>query len=46
MTMPEMRLPSALFLLPLRAACTIWSWVRDSGLMKRSQKRTVASQMI
>ena len=40
---PEMRLPSAMFLLPLRAACTIWSWVRDLMLMTRSQKRTVAS---
>ena len=36
-------LPSAMFLLPLRAACTIWSWVRDFGSMNRSQNFTVAS---
>jgi hypothetical protein len=40
---PEIWLPSAMFLLPLRAACTIWSWVRERRSMKRSQKRTVAS---
>jgi len=28
---------------PLRAACTIWSWVREALGTNRSQKITVAS---
>ena len=40
---PEAMLPSAMFCRPLRAACTIWSCVRERLSMKRSQKRTVAS---
>jgi hypothetical protein len=36
-------LPSEMFRTPLRAACTIWSWVRLLLSMKRSQKTTVAS---
>lgn len=37
------RLPSAMFWRPLRAACTIWSFVRERGSTKRSQNFTVAS---
>jgi hypothetical protein len=35
-----------MFCLPLRAAWTIWSYVRERGSMKRSQKAFVASKMI
>jgi hypothetical protein len=37
------RLPSATFWRPLRAACTIWSTVRERGSRKRAQNFTVAS---
>jgi hypothetical protein len=36
-------LPSLMLRTPLRAACTIWSWVRDRLSMNRSQNTTVAS---
>jgi hypothetical protein len=39
----EQRLPSAMFCRPERAACTIWSTVRERGSTKRSQNQTVAS---
>ena len=39
----EARLPSAIFCTPLRAACTIWSWVRERLSINRSQKMTVPS---
>jgi hypothetical protein len=39
-------LPSAMFLFPLRAACTIWSRVRERGSIKRLQNTTVASCII
>jgi len=35
--------PSAMFCTPLRAACTIWSWVRLRRSTYRSQKRAVTS---
>jgi hypothetical protein len=35
---PDAMLPSAMFCLPLRAACTIWSWVRLRRLIQWSQK--------
>jgi len=37
-------LPSRMFCLPERAACTIWSRVRERLSTKRSQKRTVPSK--
>lgn len=40
---PEATLPSSMLRTPLRAACTIWSWVRERRSMNRSQKITVAS---
>ena len=40
---PEAWLPSAMFCTPLRAACTIWSWVRLRRSMQRLQNRTVTS---
>lgn len=36
-------LASLILRTPLRAACTIWSCVRERLSMKRSQKATVAS---
>ena len=39
----EARLPSAMFCRPDRAACTIWSTVRDRGSRNFSQNQTVAS---
>ena len=36
-------LPSLMLRTPLRAACTIWSCVRERLSMNRSQKTTVAS---
>jgi hypothetical protein len=43
---PDAALPSAMFCLPLREACTIWSCVRERRSMNRSQNRTVASYTI
>ena len=41
----EARLPSAMFCLPERAACTIWSTVRERRSRNLSQNQTVASSM-
>ena len=40
---PDALLPSAMFCLPERAACTIWSLVRSPLLRYRWQKRNVMS---